>query len=151
LVRAFSHPRRRICSDTTDPREVATPEINDHDAWSGTSGFNLTGGPDDDDSDGLTNFEEYAFGLIPTNGSSVSPVTAPDKTAGTFTYTRRKPALTGFAYSYKSASILTDWTPFTPASETSDNADPIENITVTLPATLLTEPKLFLRVQATGP
>ena len=42
---------------------------NDYDDWVTTNG--VTGGEnDDDDNDGLTNQEEYAFGLIP-NGALV--------------------------------------------------------------------------------
>jgi autotransporter-associated beta strand protein len=124
---------------------------NDYDDWAGPSGFNLTGGPnDDDDNDGLTNFEEYAFGLDPTSASSVSPLTAPNKTAGTFTYTRRKPSLTGLTYTYKSSTTLGGWTIFTPPTpDVSNNGDPVETITVTIPAALLAEPELFLRVEAT--
>jgi arylsulfatase A-like enzyme len=126
------------------------PPADDYDTWSGTSGFNLTGGPnDDDDNDGLTNFEEYAFGLIPTIGASVTPVTEPDKTAGTFTYTRRKPSLTGLTYAYKSSTNLSGWSAFTPpVPDVSNNGDPVETITVTLPAFLLAEDQLFLRVEA---
>jgi autotransporter-associated beta strand protein len=122
---------------------------SDYDDWAGPSGFNLTQGPTgDDDGDGVTNFEEYAFGLNPTSGSSVSSVTAPNKTAGTFTYTRRKPSLTGLTYTYKSSTTLAGWSAFTQVSESSNSGDPVETITVTIPAALLTEPKLFLRVEA---
>jgi fibronectin-binding autotransporter adhesin len=125
---------------------------SDYDAWA--DGFVLVGGPeDDDDSDGLSNFDEYAFGLNPTNGASVSPVTAPDKTAGTFTYSRRKQSLSGLDNSYESSTTLTGaWAAFTPpVADASNNGDPVETITVTIPAALLAEPKLFLRVKAVEP
>jgi hypothetical protein len=124
---------------------------SDYDDWAGPSGFNLTqAATGDDDGDGLTNFEEYAFGLNPTSGSSVSPVTAPNKTAGTFTYTRRKPSLSGLTYTCQSSTTLGGWTDFpAPVSESSNNGDPVETITVTIPAALLAEPKLFIRVEAT--
>jgi autotransporter-associated beta strand protein len=122
---------------------------NDYDDWAGPSGFDLAGGPDDDDDgDGLTNFDEYAFGLDPTDGASVSPVTAPDKAAGTFTYTRRLLLLTGLDCIYESSTNLADWDEFTPLSWTSDSGDPVETITVTLPDGLLAEGVLFLRVKA---
>ncbi len=125
---------------------------SDYDDWAGPSGFNLTGGPgDDDDGDGLSNFDEYAFGLDPTDSASVSPVTAPNTAAGTFTYTRRKPSLTGLDYAYESSITLAGWAPFTPVSEGTDSGDPVETITVTIPGTLLAEPKLFFRVEATEP
>lgn len=98
-----------------------------------------------------TNFEEYAFGLDPTAGSSVSPVIAPNKTAGSFTYTRRKPSLTGLAYAYESSTTLGGWSTFTPVSEISNNGNPVESLTVTLPATLLDESALFLRVKVAEP
>jgi autotransporter-associated beta strand protein len=127
--------------------------INDFDQWAGPSGFNLVGGREgDDDGDGLSNFEEYAFGLNPTRGESVSPVTAPNKGTGTFTYTRRKQSLTGLSYSYESSTNLAAWPSFTPAlADISNNGDPVETITVTLPASLLAEPKLFLRVKVVEP
>lgn len=123
---------------------------SDYDAWA--ESFSLTGeSVDDEDGDGLTNFEEYAFGLDPTSGTSVSPVTAPDKTAGTFTYSRRKQSLTGLTYTYQSSTTLAGWAAFTPVSAVSDDGDPVETITVTIPPALLTETKLFLRVEAQEP
>ncbi len=125
---------------------------SDYGAWA--DGFDLVGGPDDDDdTDGLSNFDEYAFGLNPTSGASVSPVTAPNKTAGTFTYSRRKQSLSGLDYTYESSTTLTGtWPAFTPpVADASNNGDPVEVITVTIPAALLAEPKLFLRVKAVDP
>ena len=125
----------------------------DYTTWCGTfPGFTNTAKTSDPDNDGLTNFEEYTFGLNPTSSSSVSPVTAPNKTAGTFTYTRRKQSLTNLNYTYKSSTILAAWSAFTPpVADVSNNGDPVETITVTIPAALLAEPKLFLRVEATEP
>ena len=105
----------------------------------------------DPDGDGLTNFQEYAFGLDPTSGSGVSPVSAPNKAAGTFTYTRRKQSLTGLTYICESSTSLAGWSAFTPASESTNSGDPVETITVTLPPALLSENKLFLRVKAVEP
>ena len=132
--------------------EVANT-TSDYLSWSGSSGYNLQGGPnDDDDSDGLTNFNEYAFGLIPTIGASASPITAPDRNSGTFTYTRRKPSLSKLNYSYESSTTLTGWNPFIPPMpDGSNNGDPVESITVTVPAALLAEPQVFLRVKASPP
>jgi autotransporter-associated beta strand protein len=129
---------------------TVAPAGGDYATWAGSfPGFTDTAKTSDPDNDGLTNFEEYAFGLNPTSGSSVSPVTAPDKTAGTFTYTRRKPSLTGLTYTYESSTTLGGWTAFTPpVADVSNNGDPVETITVTIPAALLAEPKLFLRVEA---
>jgi autotransporter-associated beta strand protein len=124
----------------------------DYDNWSGSSGFNLNGGPDDDDdSDGLTNFEEYAFGLDPTVAASLSPVTLPNRISGTFTYTRRKPMLTGLNYTYAFSHTMEGWQAFTPTvPDVSDSGNPVESITVTIPAALLAEPRVFLRVKASA-
>lgn len=124
----------------------------DYSAWaSAFAGFTDTDPAHDPDSDGLTNFEEYAFGLDPTKGTGASPVTAPDKSAGTFTYTRRKLSLTGLDYSYWSSTTLGGWDLITPVSEATNSGDPVETITVTLPPALLAEPNLFLRVKAAKP
>jgi hypothetical protein len=126
----------------------------DYDTWSGPSGFNLSGGQAaDDDNDGLTNHEEYAFGLIPTSGASVNPIsTQLDKSAGTFSYTRRKPSFgTNLTYSVWFSENLADWTKDTGATEgtlvpSGDNE--------TVPVTLSTLPgnplpaKLFIQVRA---
>ncbi len=150
----------RTCDATTHPGLLAgTGKIevanttSDYINWSGFSGYNLSGGPnDDDDFDGLTNFDEYAFGLDPTSGASASPATAPDRTAGAFTYTRRNLSRSGLSYSYESSTTLNGWNSFTPPMpDGSDNGDPVEIITVTVPAALLAEPQLFLRVKATNP
>ena len=120
---------------------------------SGPSGFNLSGGPTgDDDGDGLTNFEEYAFGLNPTTGSSVNPITSQlDKSSGLFTYSRRNPALiTGVTYSYEYSTTLSGaWNPIVGATESSNSGSPTELITVDVPDALLTaNAKLFVRVKA---
>lgn len=47
-------------------------------------GITFVGGASQVEGDGLTNFTEYAFGLDPTGGASVSPATAPATTVGTF-------------------------------------------------------------------
>jgi len=129
---------------------TVTTAGGDYAIWADSfPGFTDTAKGSDPDNDGLTNFQEYAFGLNPTSGASVSPVSAPNKTAGSFTYTRRKPSLTGLVYTYESSTTLAGWQGFSPLSEVSDNGDPVETITVTIPATLLAEPSLFLRVEAT--
>ena len=111
---------------------------------------NLVGGPnDDDDSDGLSNFEEYAFGLDPEDPLSQSPFTiAPDLTTGTFTFTRRNGQLTGFLnYIYETAPDLQNFTAFTPASESSDNGLPVETLTITVPSELLEQARLFMHIR----
>jgi hypothetical protein len=105
----------------------------------------------DDDGDGVSNFEEYAFGLNPKSGSSANPISQQlNKSTGQFKYTRRAtPTSTGVTYSYESSTTLSGtWPGFTPVSESSNNATPVEEITVTVPAELLSNPKLFIRVKA---
>ena len=133
-------PRRQ--SDLTEGTD------SDFDTWAGQTG--ATGGmTGDTDLDGRDNAFEYAFGLSPTSGGSVTPFTSIlNKTTGEFTFTRRKPSLTGLAYTYQYHTSLTGaWTAFTPAvTPTTNGGDPVEAVTVTVPAVLLTEPKLFIRI-----
>jgi len=125
---------------------------SDYDTWA--SGFSLpipgNGDPNvDADNDGLKNQQEYAFGLIPSSGSSVTPVTSQlNKTTGLFSYSRRKPSLTGLVYTYEYSTTLGGWTSFTPDSTTSNSGDPVEIITVDVPNALLANPAIFVRVVA---
>ena len=125
---------------------AATATGSDFDDWAAS--FGISGGPNDDENgDGLTNFFKYAFGLDPNDASSISPVTAPDVDSGTFTYTRRRQDLTGLTYSYEYSTTLAGWNPLIPLlADTTDNGDPVETITVTIPASLLEESKFFIRV-----
>lgn len=131
-----------------DADDLEGGTASDFDIWAGQTG--ATGGmTGDSDFDGKDNAFEYAFGLSPTSGGSVNPFTVPfDPATGLFTYTRRKPSLTGLTYTYQYHTSLSGaWTDFTPAvAPVSNSGDPVEAITVTVPAALLTEPKLFIRV-----
>jgi hypothetical protein len=125
---------------------------SDYDLWKSNNG--VTGGVnDDDDNDGLTNFEEYAFGLLPNSGASSNPFVQPlDKNTGEFKYTRRNTTLftTGINYSYEYSTTLAGaWNPLTLAgAPTSDDGNPNEVVTVTVDSSLLSNPKLFIRVKA---
>ena len=106
---------------------------------------------DDNDKDGLTNQHEFAFGLNPVDGASVSPILVQlDKTHGTFTYQRR--VGTGFSYRILTSTTLAanGWAEDTSAT-LGQVATPVgsnENVVVTLTGAPLTAPKLFIRVAA---
>ena len=111
---------------------------------------------EDDDADGLTNFEEYAFGLTPNSGSSVNPiVTQLNKATGQFSYTRRLLSKTGLIYTVRSSTTLAtnDWTNLvkdTDYTESVSAVGDLETVTITLtPAP--TADKLFIQVTAERP
>jgi len=116
--------------------------------YPGLSDKTPTGDPD---GDGMTNQQEFAFGLDPTSGASVNPIAvALDKATGMFSYTRRAtPASTGLAYTVLTSTDLQTWTPDAGATEgTPATVGEVETVPVTLSASLLSEPRLFVRVQA---
>ena len=126
---------------------------SDYDSWKTANG--VTGGPNnDDDKDGLTNHEEYAFGLDPTGGSSVNPITSLlNKGNKKFSYTRRDTTLPDPALNYTVwfSTDLTTWTEDTGATEGTPvlNGE-VETVEVTL-STLPGDPlpdKLFIQVRA---
>lgn len=127
-------------------------DTDDYSLWSaGFLPIDIGAADADFDGDGLSNDEERIWGLDPTTGSSVNPITTGlDATAGTLTYTRRKASLLGLTFSYQWSTTLDElgWTTFTPISESSDSGDPVETVTITLDAALLSNPNLFVRVVA---
>ena len=105
----------------------------------------------DPDGDGMTNFQEFALGLDPTTGASANPITKQlDKSSGIFKYTRTKDS--GLTYIYESSTTLSDpWDAFAPVTNPPGAvsiSDTVEEVTVEVPAALLANPKLFLRVKA---
>ena len=124
---------------------------SDYDTWATSYLPAVVGDPAADlDGDGLKNDLEYAFGLDPTKGDSVNPISIPlDKASGLVKYTRRKQSLANLTYTYESSTTLAGtWLSFVADSETSNNGDPVEEITVEVPDSLLTHPALFIRVKA---
>lgn len=111
------------------------------------SPYSLTAGSEggDLDNDGLTNFEEFAFGLIPNSGSSVNPITAPLGTSGQFTYQRLHGS--GLTYSVWTSPDLVTWTEDTTAGEIVTTGTPNDSVQVTLTGPLPAG-KLFVRVKA---
>ena len=92
-------------------------EATDYDVWAGS--HELSGSADDDDDgDGLTNSEEYAFGLLPDSPSSCNPMLTPlDTSTGKFLYARREAALTGYEYTIWTSTDLSLWTEDTGATQ----------------------------------
>jgi autotransporter-associated beta strand protein len=129
--------------------EAMGGSASDYDTWAAIYAP-LGAATADDDADGLTNSEEYAFGLHPKSGSSVSPITVqPNKTTGTFTYTRRKPSLTGLTYKVWTSANLSAWTEDTTAIQTPTDVGDNQSVQVTLSGTKpLAAAKLFVRVTA---
>ncbi|MCX6878990.1 MAG: carboxypeptidase-like regulatory domain-containing protein [Verrucomicrobia bacterium] len=122
-------------------------------AWIATyptlNGANALPGADPD-RDGMTNQEEFAFGLDPSLGTSVNPITAPlDRATGKFSYTQRVGSGLAYGYEYSSTMADGDWHPFLPASTSSDSGTPVAVITIEVPGDLLlANPSLFVRVVA---
>ncbi len=130
---------------------ITVEEGDPYAQWLELTGYVLAGGPDDDDdSDGLSNFDEFAFGLDPTRGSSANPIVAPlDRSTHSFTYNR-------YAYSKLSYTVwismdLEYWGE-NPAAVNEVVGAPDSKGVVIVQATLNAPPsdarKLFVRVQA---
>jgi len=100
----------------------------------------------DADGDGLSNQQEYAFGLDPTKGSSVNPIKVPfDKSTGTFSFTRG--ATTGFTYKVWTSTNLLTWNEDTGAVQTPGaTVNGVQTVDVTVSPGLLASLKLFVRV-----
>jgi hypothetical protein len=120
--------------------------------WAGGSfanAFTDTAATSDPDGDGQNNQEEFAFGLDPTTGSSVNPITQPlDKATGIFKYTRTKNS--GLTYKVYYSTNLSAWTLDAAATQSPATAVAgVETVTVTLAAAAPLDGKLFVRVEAT--
>jgi autotransporter-associated beta strand protein len=139
-------------SFSEDTGELTLDVGSDYDNWKTANG--VTGGEnDDDDADGLTNHEEYAFGLVPTGGSSVNPITTQlNKTTGQFTYQRRDNDLTDLTYTiwYSTTLEANSWQEDSGAlqPEGTPDGNGVETISVTLSPALLSNLKLFIQVRA---
>lgn len=128
----------------------ATPQADPYGEWAGASGYNLVGGPDDDDDgDGVDNFREFAFGLNPTSGASSNPILdASGLHGGLFSYTRL--ANSGLSYSVWSSTDLKTWEEETDAIQEPGAVDPetgVQNVDVEL----VSPPaggSVFIRVKA---
>ena len=121
-------------------------------AWAATfTGFTDNYPTHDPDGDGVTNQQEYAFGLDPTSGASANPIKVPlNKTTGTFSYTRLDPAVGGLSYVVYTSTDLNTWTVDAGATQTvTATGYDVQTVEVTLSGTKpLTAPELFVRVAA---
>ena len=151
MARFEPFPGLRYDDERLDYGEVTAPP---YEAWG--LPYRLTAGSEggDLDNDGLTNFEEFAFGLIPNSGSSVNPITSPlNKATGKFSYTRRAtPASTGLTYTVWTSVDLVTWTLDSTATSSQTvigTVGEIQTVEATIPGTLpLTQSKLFIQVRA---
>ncbi len=102
----------------------------------------------DPDHDGMSNFEEFAFGLNPASGASSNPITASlDKDSHKFSYTRL--AASGLSYTVWTSTDLQTWDG--PAAVTENVGAADGNGVATVEVTLTSPPvgtTLFVRVQA---
>jgi hypothetical protein len=111
-----------------------------------TAGLN-DGPADDPDHDGLTNQQEFAFGLNPSIGASANPITRPlDSATGRFQYTRRVGS--GLNYRIFTSTNLGTWVQDTGATEANvTTSGDVQTVTVQVSNTPIAG-KLFVRVHA---
>ncbi len=145
--------------ETTGVLSLTTGAGNDYATWATSNAYWTPGAPntapgEDFDHDGIINREEWLFGLNPTTGASANPISSPlSHSSGTFSYTRRDPALTGKSYNYEWSTSLVSWTPVIPAipdgiASNGDNQTVTVNLTGA-PGNPLAKASLFVRVVST--
>jgi hypothetical protein len=131
----------------------AAPSTDPFSVWIHGSGFTFPAGADtsatgDPDHDGMNNFQEFAFGLDPTIGSSCNPIQAAlDKPTRAFSYTRR--TATGLSYSVWTSTDMRGWNEDATATQLAGApSNGVETVAVTLTNPLPTGSRLFVRVRA---
>lgn len=135
---------------SSTPAVVGTP----FDTWISTNypGLSDKTSTGDPDGDGLSNLQEYAFGLNPSSGASANPITVQlDKTAGTFRYTRRDPAVSGLTYTVLTSTNLVGWAAdagATAGQTVVGTTGDVQTVAVTLTGAPLGSASLFVRVKA---
>jgi hypothetical protein len=130
-------------------QETVTPD--DYDLWAaGFPGSDLSDPDADFSGNGLTNNEARIWGLDPTDPSAINPFSVPIDGAGTLSFTRRDPALTGMTYEVWTSTDLVTWAEDTGAGQSPTSDTPVadvETVAVTLSATPV-DGKLFARIRA---
>ena len=131
-----------------DVTGVATANSSPFDIWVNGTFANGTltdkNPAHDPDGDGITNFQEFAFGLDPTTGASCNPATP--LIGNQFTYTRY--ADSGLDYTVEYSTDLAGWdTAATTESIGEANANGVQIVTVTVDNPPV-DGKLFVRVRA---
>ncbi len=113
----------------------------------GYPGTDLSDPAADADGDGVSNFEEFAFGLNPTDGASANPIVdSSDLANGVFTYTRLVDS--GLTYTVWTSEDLKTWTVPENVSESPGAAvDGVQPVTVEI-SPLPSGSKYFVRVSA---
>jgi autotransporter-associated beta strand protein len=144
---------------TESGTQQVTATITDADpftSWISSNHPDLTGSEAapgaDPDGDGMTNQQEFAFGLDPSDGASVNPITMPlEISTGRFKYIRRAtPATTGLVYTVLTTTDMVTWSPDPSATQNQtpeETIDGVQTVSVTLTTPALNG-KLFVRVEA---
>ena len=150
------HPTSYNFTNVTADHTISatfTTALDAYGTW--LTGFTFALGADtsrtgDADGDGMSNQQEFAFGLDPSKGSSCDPIAAPfNKDTRTFSYTRY--ASSGLGYTVWTSPDLANWTQDATASQVPGTPDPVtgvEVVAVTLTDPLPSGAKLFVRVKA---
>jgi autotransporter-associated beta strand protein len=150
-VYSSSDPSGRISG--TGTLTVLTGAASPYTTWADSflPGNDVSNPAGDNDNDGLTNQQEFAFGLSPISGSSVNPIVVQlNKTTGQFSYQRR--AASGLTYKILTSTTLAtgSWTEDLTAGQVAGAIDGNGNqtVVVTLTGAPLAASKLFVRVAA---
>jgi len=130
---------------------MAQTQAPDYEVWALTfPDFDLINPAADLDGDGLSNYEELVWGLNPTIANASNPAkqgAAPP--GGSFSYTRRKQALSGVTYTIWTSYDRKLWTEDTGAIQMTGPAEGgVETVEVTLSAASRSAARLFYRVIA---
>ena len=119
----------------------------DYEGWSITyPDLDLASPEADSDGDGLTNLEEYLFGLDPTRSDSALPIkiSSHREHLRSVVYTRRDPSLSGATYTVLGSLDLVDWHETSQIETSIIETGQLQTITLTF-----NDPRYrFLRIEA---